>query len=62
MDISTRLKQFFDARPAVKLSGFAKECGCTRAHLYTLMDGTSGVSRKLTTKILFTMDKYGYKL
>jgi predicted transcriptional regulator len=62
MEMSEHLKLFFKERPAVKLSGFAKECGCTRAHLYTLIDGTSGVSRKLTTKILFTMDKYGYKL
>lgn len=62
MDISNRLKSFFKDRPAVKVTGFAKECGCTRAHLYFIMNGETGISTKLTAKILFNMDKYGYKL
>lgn len=62
MEISERLKSFFKERPAVKMTGFAKECGCTRAMLYFVMNKETGISTKLTAKVLFNMEKYGYKL
>jgi hypothetical protein len=55
-----QLEQFFEERPAINKSVFAKECGISRQYLLMILDHKRPLTEQTAGKILPVMKKYGW--
>lgn len=55
-----RLKDFFSSRPAITVTGFAKESGVSHSLLKFILQGDRNITHDAWKRIESTMIKYGY--
>jgi transcriptional regulator with XRE-family HTH domain len=56
-----KLNRFLELRPAINVSAFAKEVGCSRQMLDYIRNGKYNPSPALQARLLKAYAKYGYK-
>ena len=55
-----QLEQFFEERPAINKSEFAKECGITRQYLLMILNHQRPLTEQTVEKLLPVMKRYGW--
>ncbi|MCH8568739.1 MAG: hypothetical protein LAT67_10765 [Balneolales bacterium] len=57
-----QLEKFFEERPAINKTVFAKECGISRQYLLLLLKGERPFTESVTEKLREQIRKYGYEI
>jgi hypothetical protein len=60
--LAQTLNDFFEKRPAVTVLGFSREVGCCRYTIDLIRKEQIGASKDMRNRIMWTMEKYGYKV
>ena len=56
-----KVKDFFEERPNISISGISKESGLDSSHLPKIIKNQRGMTEYIKNKILPILIKYGYK-